>query len=47
LRVAGEFLHACLVAEDRAAVLRARRVNRQYRDLVALLDDVQAEGFDE
>ena len=43
----GQLLHARLVAEDRAAAARARRVDREHRDAMALGDDVQPERFDE
>ena len=44
---ARELLHARLVAEDRAAATRARRVDGQHRDPVLLLDQVAAERLDE
>ena len=47
VRRAGELLHARLVAEDRAAGARARRVDREHRDAVAGVDEVQAERLDE
>ena len=47
VRGAGQLLHAGLVAEDRAAAARARRVDREHRDAVAVLDEVSAERLDE
>src|SRR5581483_8328183 len=39
--------HARLVAQDRAAAARARRVDREYRDTVALFEQAEPEGLDE
>ena len=47
LLVHGQLLHPSLVAEDRAAGDAAGRIDGQHRDAVALLDQVQAEHFDE
>ena len=44
---AASVLHAGLVAEDRAAAARARRVDRQHGDLVAGAGEVRAERLDE
>ena len=40
VRRARQLLHAGLVAEDRAAAARARRVDREHRDAVVVLDEV-------
>ena len=42
-----ELLHPRLVAEDRAAAARARRVDREHRDSVPGVDEVQPERLDE
>jgi hypothetical protein len=46
-RVSREPGHAGLVAEDAAAAAGRRRVDRQHRDPVALVDELAAEGVDE
>jgi hypothetical protein len=46
-RVGGEPGHAGLVAEDAAAAAGRRRVDRQHRDPVPVVDELAAEGVDE
>jgi hypothetical protein len=43
----GEFRHARLVAEDRAAGDFRRGIDSEHRDLVPAFDQILAEGFDE
>src|SRR3546814_13624128 len=47
LVVPGQLLHPRLVAEDRSAAALRGRIDGEHRDAMALVDDVQAEGFDE
>ena len=42
-----QLLHAGLVAEDRAAAAGARRIDREHRDAMSGVDEVQAERLDE
>ena len=42
-----ELLHARLVAEDRPAAAHARRVDREHRNAMPRIHEVQAERFDE
>ena len=45
--MAGEIFHSGFIAEDGSAAHSGRGIDRKHRDLVALLDQGQTEGFDE